>query len=429
MKLNRWLPLAVCIAVFATAFSELPSQAALRLRPSQAASSASRPTASNPEAPSYITSFLSDGGTRLVHAASLAQSGENIVAVWFGGTREGAPDVNLYTDSKALIAGNWGGDRIAMTPERTSRAQHRYIKKLGNAVLAPNDDGSLSIFYVSVSLGGWATSSLNHAISTDGGLTFGDPGRLVTSPLFNLSTLVKGTPLHFSDNSIALPVYHELAGKFGELLHIDRFGRVRDKSRITARRHSLQPVVFVDNDKQATALLRYCGKTAPRRVILANSTDGGNNWNDLGKTALPNPNSALSGVRLDTGEYLLVLNDMENDRNRLGLFATGDNGKSFKVLHYFEDMSMQSSHTPRQDFQQLLRASLGGQAMSDAAIDLAVAKATETMCEPDRTTCSFQFDYPYLIESSDGNFHLAYTWNKALIKYVSFNRAWLENLL
>lgn len=426
MKLNRWLPLVVCIAVFAIAFSELPLSTENRLRSPQVAPSLN--PADTPEAPSLSVSFLSDGGTRLVHAPSLAEVDDNIVAVWFGGSREGGTDVNLYSDRKNRT-GQWGNDWVAMTPERTAQAQHRYIKKLGNAVLAPNGDGSLSMFYVSVSLGGWATSALNHAVSRDGGLTFGDPSRLVTSPMFNLSTLVKGAPQHFADNSIALPVYHELAGKFGELLHLGTDGRVRDKARITNRRHSLQPVMFVDNDKQATALLRYCGKTAPRRAIIASTNDGGRSWNELGKTALANPNSALAGVRLDTGEYLLVLNDLENDRNRLGLFATGDHGKSFKVLHYFEDMSMQTEHTKKQDYQELLRASLAGQSMPDANIKQAVAKAAETMCEPLHSTCSFQFDYPYLIESSDGNFHLAYTWNKALIKYVSFNRAWLENLL
>jgi len=427
MKPNRWLPLAVCIAVFAIAFSKLPSSTENSLRSPHLAPVAV--PSSQSEAPSLSTSFLSDGVTRLVHAPSLAQVGQDIVAVWFGGTREGATDVKLYSDHKNFSNGDWGSDRVVMTPERTAETQHRYVRKLGNAVLAPNADGSLSMIYVSVSLGGWATSSLNHAVSTDGGLSFGDPVRLVTSPMFNLSTLVKGTPQHFADNSIALPIYHELAGKFGELLHLGTDGRVRDKARITSRRHSLQPVMFIDNDKQATALLRYCGKVAPRRAIIATTNDGGRNWRELGKTALANPNSALTGVRLDTGEYLLVMNDLENDRNRLGLFATGDNGKSFKVLYYFEDMSLQPTHTTKADFQELLRASLAAQSTPEATIQQAVTKATETMCDHTKATCSFQFDYPYLIQSSDGNFHLAYTWNKALIKYVSFNRAWLENLL
>jgi len=186
MKPNRWLPLAVCIAVFAIAFSKLPSSTENSLRSPHLAPVAV--PSSQSEAPSLSTSFLSDGVTRLVHAPSLAQVGQDIVAVWFGGTREGATDVKLYSDHKNFSNGDWGSDRVVMTPERTAETQHRYVRKLGNAVLAPNADGSLSMIYVSVSLGGWATSSLNHAVSTDGGLSFGDPVRLVTSPMFNLST-------------------------------------------------------------------------------------------------------------------------------------------------------------------------------------------------------------------------------------------------
>lgn len=432
MKLIRWLPLAVCIAVFAAAFSELSLQPAVGLRPSPPPVAGPSETALKPrlsDTPSYQTQFLSDGSTRLVHAPSLVQAGNNVVAVWFGGTREGAKDVNLYADRTPLGAMDWSRDWIAMTPQRTSQAQHRHIKKLGNAVLAANDDGSLSMFYVSVSLGGWATSALNRAVSVDGGLTFGDPARLVTSPMFNLSTLVKGTPLHFSDGSTALPVYHELAGKFGELLRIADDGRVLDKTRITARRYSLQPIVFADNENQATALLRYCGKTAPHRVVAASSQDGGNSWSETGKTSLANPNAAITGVRLDTGEYLLVLNDTEDERNRLGLFATGDGGKSFRVLHYFEDMSLQQQDMPQQQYQTLLRENLTQQGLAAPAIDSGVARAAVTMCNSANALCNFQFDYPYLIQSTDGGFHLAYTWNKAFIKYVSFNRAWLETLL
>jgi predicted neuraminidase len=40
--------------------------------------------------------------------------------------------------------------------------------------------------------------------------------------------------------------------------------------------------------------------------------------------------------------------------------------------------------------------------------------------------CRFEFSYPYLIRTQNGDFHLAYTWNRAFIKHLAFNRAWLE---
>lgn len=433
MNLPRWFLLIFGIAAFGIAFDSLKPQAPLAWRPTPAVppdtNTAARAKTAKPES-TYQTTFISDGSTRLVHAPSLAQVGDHIVAVWFGGTREGATDVNLYADRRSLGEGQWATDRVAMTRQRTAAAQNRYIKKLGNAVLAPNADGSLSMFYVSVSLGGWATSTLNHTVSHNGGLDFEAPTRLVTTPFFNLSTLVKGTPLHYADDTIAVPVYHELGGKFGELLHVTAQGEMLDKSRITSRRYSLQPVVFPDRDGAgATALMRYCGKAQPSRVVAASSNDHGRHWIASGKTALPNPNSALSGVTLPSGEYLLVLNDTEDERNRLGLFATADQGKSFRVLHYFDDATSTGQEVSKDLYAKTLAASLVAQGFDNDSIDGHVSRAMQTMCSATQHTCNFQFDYPYLIRTSDGNFHVAYTWNKAFIKHVTFNTAWLEQRL
>jgi len=471
MNLPRWLMLVFIVAAFGTAYTSLkPHSQRTWHTAAQVASidgatppvtTADQINAGTTDSNSfYQTSFISDGTTRLVHAPSLAQVDDHVVAVWFGGTKEGAPDVNLYADRLTLGGQHWGEDWVAMTPQRTAITQKRFIKKLGNAVLAPNADGTLSMFYVSVSLGGWATSALNYAVSRDGGLNFEPPRRLVTSPFFNLSTLVKGTPLHFDDGSIALPAYHEMAGKFGELLQLTTSGELLDKSRITSRRYSLQPVVFVDpgsadknnpdnnhdnnldnnldnnhdnnldnNRNSATALLRYCGKNPPNRVIAATSNDAGHTWKTSGKTALPNPNSALTGIMLDSGEYLLVLNDTEKQRNRLGLFATADKGKSFRVLHYFDDATSEEKNITKQIYTAKLAESLAAQGFDADTIANAVNRAVETMCKPKKNSCDFQFDYPYLIRTSDGNFHVAYTWNKAFIKHVTFNKAWLEQRL
>ena len=38
------------------------------------------------------------------------------------------------------------------------------------------------------------------------------------------------------------------------------------------------------------------------------------------------------------------------------------------------------------------------------------------------------FSYPFMIEASDGIFHVLYSWNRERIRHVRFNRAWLEAL-
>jgi predicted neuraminidase len=47
---------------------------------------------------------------------------------------------------------------------------------------------------VSVSYGGWSGSAINQLVSDDGGHTWPGARRLILSPLFNLSTLVRNQP-------------------------------------------------------------------------------------------------------------------------------------------------------------------------------------------------------------------------------------------
>jgi predicted neuraminidase len=42
---------------------------------------------------------------------------------------------------------------------------------------------------------------------------------------------------------------------------------------------------------------------------------------------------------------------------------------------------------------------------------------------------SFEFSYPSLIRTKRGDFHLIYTWNRAFLKHVEFNQAWLNQHL
>jgi predicted neuraminidase len=38
----------------------------------------------------------------------------------------------------------------------------------------------------------------------------------------------------------------------------------------------------------------------------------------------------------------------------------------------------------------------------------------------------YQFSYPWMLRTSDGVFHLLYTWNRTRIKHIEFNQSWLD---
>ena len=197
-----------------------------------------------------------------IHASSLVELKDGrIRAFWFSGSREGASDVTINSAVFDPVKGEWGAEQVVASRASTQRALHRYVAKLGNPVAGRAADGTLRLFYVTVSLGGWAGSSITTMTSNDDGETWSAPRRLITSPFINISTLVKGTPFLYADGSMGLPVYHELFSKFAEILHLDAAGNVIDKQRLaSAGQGTLQPVVLVKNRERSPGADALCGQ-------------------------------------------------------------------------------------------------------------------------------------------------------------------------
>jgi predicted neuraminidase len=388
----------------------------------------------------YEHDLASSSTTALVHAPSLTELPDGrLMATWFGGSREGAKDVKIFGAYYNPANQNWSDEIALLNPEKTGEDLQRYIKKLGNPVITMASNGELWLFYVSVSMGGWATSQINLVTSTDFGQSWSPAKRIITSPFLNLSTLVKGTPIHFTNGNLGLPVYHELAGKFGELLIISPEGLLIRKERLDHGRRSLQPVMFVQNEKHAVALMRNAYKDPPFHVLKSTTENSGDSWSHSKPVDIANPNSALTGLALSDKHFLAVLNDTQNSRLRLTLAESFDAGESWNILHRFEDQIYGTDKKrPFADYQQELARYLTKNLPSNEigainttnylSAEKVTKRVTHNMCNKTSTECAWQFDYPYLIKTSTGEFHLLYTWNKSLIKHIRFNQDWLDTL-
>ncbi len=379
------------------------------------------------ETAGFHSQFVSSASDLFVHAASISALPDgSLLSAWFGGSREGGRDVNIYGAHYDPATARWGDDIILASRESTEKAVQRTIRKLGNPVVSQAPDGKLWLFYVSVSVGGWAGSALNASYSIDGGRTWTAPTRLITSPFANISTLVKGTPIYYRDGSIGLPVYHEFLGKFAELLRLDADARVLDKIRISHGKHSLQPVIVAASSGSAVALMRYAG-APPKRLLASPSDDGGKSWSTPHKTNIANPNSALAAVRLENGDILGVMNDLDDGRHQLSLLRSSDNGENWRLLQRLEGHG-QGQLQPRETYTRQLEADFIDSAGPGARAlwQEYSARLDKRVCSDD--LCRFIYDYPYMIRSPNGDYHIVYTWNKSFIKHLRFNQAWLDTL-
>lgn len=313
-------------------------------------------------------------GTAAAHSANLVRlPGGDVLAFWFAGSREGAGDVRIF--GARLHNGAWSSPRPVMSIGQAMAGEWRFVRKLGNPVAVVDGGGRLHLFFVSVSLGGWATSQLNQMTSTDGGLSWSAPRLLVTSPFMNMSTLARTPAVLRSDGGFDLPVYHEGARKFPELLRFDAEGRNFRKVRMATRGALIQPAMVAIDGRNAIALLRDA--SPQRRLRALRSNDGGENWGELIDTDQINPDSAVALARLADGTLLLAFNPRNEGRRELAL-ATSRDGIRWHKKRVIEDEA-------------------GG-----------------------------EFSYPTLLVAGDDDIHLVYTWQRKHIRHWRFTRSWLE---
>jgi len=375
------------------------------------------------QTPEINTYFVSSQQGIHVHAASLVELGDGRVrAFWFAGSKEGAEDVEIRSAVFDTIKKTWSTEQLIVNRLNTENSLLRHVRKLGNPVSVRTPDGRLWLFYVTVSLGGWAGSSITYMTSTDDGMTWSSSSRLITSPFLNISTLVKGTPFLYEDGTIGLPVYHEFIGKFGELLQIGNGGEIIDKQRLSFGQNTLQPVILIKNTQHALALMRHSG-VGPKRVMATTTDDGGKSWSSTVSTMLSNPDSAISGLRLNDGSVLVVLNNSETGRDSLSLAISQDEGGSWRTIYQLEDQ--RGSTIEPEKFAH--RASELAKSTDPGIVDATTYGESAKSSKCDAQICRFEFSYPYLLRTQDGDFHVVYTWNRSHIKHVRFSSAWLNN--
>lgn len=408
----------------AAPFATLPQQAALQASSPSDATKANPLTRLPPQQLSpdgrfrFDAQFVSSSQGQAVHAASLVELRDGrLRAVWFSGSREGAGDVAIQTSVMDSASQRWSEESTLIDRRQIQQGLWRYVKKLGNPVIARAPDGSLRLWMVNVSLGGWAGSSITWVRSTDEGSTWSEPRRLVTSPFLNISTLVKGAPMAYQDGQIGLPVYHEFATKFAEVLRLNHNGQVVDKVRIPGSQTSLQPVVLVAGPEQAQVYMRSGNA---RTLMMSTTNDAGKTWSFTHATSWPNPDSALAGVVTRNGTQWLALNPVSRDREILALLQASTGGTFDGARPWI----VESSATPQtrlstRDYERLLGNELKALGASEVQTQAYVASAKRQLCGGD--SCLQEFSYPYLLQSHDGYIHLVYTWHRTRIKHVRFD--------
>lgn len=297
------------------------------------------------------------------HAATLVETGDgDLLAAWFGGTHEGAPDIRIWLARRN--AKGWSapvavadGGKIGGKPQPA-----------WNPVLFRPENGPLMLFYkAGPEPRRWHGNLIE---SGDGGRTWSAPRRLPD----NVLGPIRSKPVQLADGTLVSPSSTEDGGWKVHFERSEDGGRTWKRTSPVADPagvEAIQPSLAMRADGSLLAL----GRSKRDRVFTTESRDGGRHWSPLRLLDLPNPNAAVDLLHLTDGRYLLVYNprtagkEWWDGRDRLSV-ALSDDGERWTEVLTLED-------------------------------------------EP-----GAEFSYPSAIQTRDGKVHVVYTWKRERIRHV-----------
>lgn len=107
---------------------------------------------------------------------------------------------------------------------------------------------------------------------------------------------------------------------------------------------NIQPAVVERKDGTLVAYMRENGPL--NKVRVSESKDAGETWGPVGVIDIPNPGSGVDALRLANGHWLLICNDQPKGRNKLTVYLSEDEGRTWPIHRALEDHEKGSYHYP-----------------------------------------------------------------------------------
>ena len=298
------------------------------------------------------------------HASTIVETDKRqLVAAWFGGTREKDPDVGIWLSRFEKNAWTPGVEVAnGVQPDGTRHSTW-------NPVLFQPRNAPLMLFYkVGPSPQTWWGELRT---STDGGVTWSAARRLPNGILGP----IKNKPVQLADGTILSPTSSETEERPSKwTVHFERStdgGKtwsatppLNDGVTIGA----IQPSILF-HDRMGGSKLQAVGRTRQGKVFTISSGDAGKTWGSLSLLdGVPNPSSGTDAVTLKDGRHLLVYNPVPKGRTPLVVGLSRD-GKTWQPMVTLED-------------------------------------------QPG------EYSYPAIIQTADSRVHITYTWKRERVKHV-----------
>ena len=308
------------------------------------------------------------------HSASIVETKKgDLVATYFGGTKERNPDVCIWVSRKPKGSKDWTApvkvaDGVGVINGNQLSNEPGQREACWNPVLFETPKGELQLYFkIGPNVAGWKGWRVT---SKDGGKTWSRREKLpddIYGPIKNKPVLVGNRLIApTSDERNGWKIYFELSDDMGKTWRRSAF--VEADAGVKA----IQPTIIQLPDGRLQALCR----TRSRHIGVTYSSDNGETWSKLQLIDTPNNNSGIDAVTLQDGTYAMICNDWpieptkeKGARTPLSILRSTDG------IHWNHWITLEDSPI-------------------------------------------LQYSYPSIIQSRDGHIHVVYTWRRQRIKHV-----------
>jgi predicted neuraminidase len=249
------------------------------------------------------------------HASTLVEHEPGkLLAAWFGGTAEGAKDVQIWSstfDGKA-----WSDLAVIGTEPG---------QPCFNPVLFKTAKGTLYLWYKAGPKPDTWTGFVR--TSTDNGKTWSKP-EMMPAGFFGP---VRAKPIQLAGGTILAGTSVESHRNWTP--YVDRSadaGKTWKRSNpfhVPEKFAQIQPTLFEAKDGSIVALMR---SRNPRLVCRSESKDGGETFTPAEQTEVLNPSAGIDAVRTKAGDVFLIHNPSQVFRTPLSLARSTDDGKTWR---------------------------------------------------------------------------------------------------
>lgn len=376
---------------------------------------------------SRVEAFISSNLVQNHAANLLPLENGDLLCVWFAGTQEGMSDIHIYMSRLNKGEQEWS-EALRLSDDSTRSEQ--------NPVLFPAPDGKLWLLYTAQKSGNQNTAIIRYRISEDNGYTWGaietlfdTPGTFIRQPIIVLDNGEWLLPIWYCYTS---PGEKWTGNKDVSAVKISKDeGKTWEEYEVPNSLGCVHMNIEKLEDGRLLALFRSRWADS---IYSSYSTDNGRTWSEPTPTELPNNNSSIQFTKLNNGHLALVFNNMNAENcteRRTSLYdeiEDEDDTSSASAALAIED---EKKAEERSAFWGAPRAPMTIAISEDNGKSWPYMKNLEigdgyAMTNNSKDKLNREYSYPTIKQTKDGKIHIAYTYFRQAIKYVSISEDWVK---